>query len=88
MGGFGNGPAIPAETEDTASAARNARYGWRLFIVYFAIYAAFVGLNAFAPQTMAVNIAGIHLAVWYGLALIIIAMVLAMVYVWLCRRPA
>ncbi|MBI1348587.1 DUF485 domain-containing protein [bacterium] len=88
MGGFGHGPAVPAEAEDMVLAARNARYGRWLFLLYFVIYAGFVGLNAFAPQTMAINIAGIHLAVWYGLALIVTAMVLAMIYVWLCRRPS
>lgn len=86
MAGFGHGPAAPAETEDPAISRRNARNGLWLFALYFALYAGFVGLNAFRPSTMTAEFSGINLAVWYGLGLIIAAFVLAMVYMGLCRR--
>jgi uncharacterized membrane protein (DUF485 family) len=85
MGGFDHKPAEP-KPEDNRAAARNARYGIVLFVFYLALYTAFVLLNAFRPQVMDVTpLAGINLAVLYGLALIVTAFVLALVYAWLCR---
>lgn len=84
MAGFGH-EAAAAEVVDPAIAARNARYGLILFVLYFAFYAAFVGLNAFAPAAMEVNIGGVNLAVVYGFGLIVAALVLALIYCWLCR---
>jgi uncharacterized membrane protein (DUF485 family) len=67
--------------------ARNARYGLALFALYLALYAGFVALNAFHPETMdLVPWLGVNLAVWYGLGLIGAALVLAVVYAWLCRH--
>lgn len=86
MAGFGHGAEQPKEVEDPLVAARNARYGMVLFLVYLAIYAGFVGLNAIRPDMMELTPAfGMNLAILYGLALIVIAMILALVYCWLCR---
>ena len=86
MAGFDHGTTQSKEVEDPVLAARNARYGMVLFLIYFAIYSGFVGLNAFRPDIMDSTPAwGLNLAVLYGLALIVIAMVLALVYCWLCR---
>ena len=79
----------PVDAVPAAETARNARYGLGLFAVYAALYATFVLLTAFAPQTMGTVIGfGINLAVYYGLALIAAAFLLALVYAWLCRAPA
>ncbi len=88
MAGFDHGPAAPSEPDDPAVSARNARYGLVLFTVYFAFYAAFVALNAFWPDVMSLPVGGVNLAVSYGLGLIVAAIVLALVYSWLCRSPA
>ncbi|MEZ6060945.1 MAG: DUF485 domain-containing protein [Planctomycetaceae bacterium] len=67
----------------------NARTGLILFGVYLLLYGGFVLLNAFSPQTMeATPFAGINLAIWYGFGLIIAALVLALVYGFLCRKSA
>ncbi len=87
MAGFDH-VAAEAEAADPATAARNARYGLILFTLYFAFYAVFVGLNAFAPDAMSVNVGGINLAVVYGMGLIGAALVLALIYCWLCHAPA
>jgi uncharacterized membrane protein (DUF485 family) len=74
--------------DDPATAARNARLGLWLFVLYLLLYSGFVGLNAFAPQWMETTpVAGINLAILYGMGLIIAALVLALVYGWLCRLP-
>lgn len=61
--------------------SRNSRLGLSLFAVYFALYAGFVLLNTFAPNTMeATPWAGINVAIWYGFGLILAAIVLALIY--------
>ena len=64
----------------------NARLGLYLFAVYLLLYGGFVFLNAFAPQTMeATPVAGVNLAVLYGFALILAALLLALLYGWWCK---
>jgi uncharacterized membrane protein (DUF485 family) len=66
---------------------RNSRIGLALFVVYSLFYGGFVLLAVFAPQTLeATPLGGVNLAVWYGFALILSAMVLALVYGWACRK--
>jgi uncharacterized membrane protein (DUF485 family) len=86
MAGLDHGPVHAKEIEDPKIAARNARYGMVLFLIYLAIYGGFVGLNAFFPSRMEATPAlGLNLAILYGFSLIIAAMLLSLVYSWLCR---
>lgn len=81
----------PAEQEpvNEQAAARRARLGLVLFAIYSALYCGFLLLNVFAPQFMEKTpFAGVSLAVLYGFTLIIAALVLALVYAWLCRESA
>ena len=65
---------------------RNSRIGLLLFFIYLAFYAGFVILAAFSPETMErTPWAGVNLAIWYGFALIAAALLLALVYGYLCR---
>jgi uncharacterized membrane protein (DUF485 family) len=65
---------------------RNSRIGIVLFFIYLAIYAGFVLLAAFSPATMRrTPLAGVNVAIWYGFGLIAGALVLALLYGWLCR---
>jgi uncharacterized membrane protein (DUF485 family) len=49
-----------------------------LFLFYFALYAIFMGLTAFAPETLAIRVVGgVNLAVAYGMGLILAAALLA-----------
>lgn len=88
MAGLDHGPASPSEPDDPAVSARNARYGLVLFVIYFTFYAAFVAINAFWPDVMSITVGGVNLAVSYGLGLIVAAIVLALLYSWLCRGAA
>lgn len=66
--------------------ARNTRWGLTLFAVYLAFYSGFVLLAAFSPETLALlPLAGVNLAIWYGFALIVVAVLLALIYGWACR---
>lgn len=88
MGGFDHGPSAAPEPECPRTSARNARVGMALFVVYLALYGGFVLLNAFRPQTMETPApAGVNLAVAYGFGLIGAALLLSLVYAWICRFP-
>lgn len=68
---------------------RNARVGLLLFGVYLLLYGGFVLLNAFSPTTMeATPIAGVNLAILFGFGLIVAAILLALLYGFLCRTEA
>lgn len=74
------------DQDSPVEAARRARYGLWLFGLYLLLYAGFMGLTAFAPQFIAQTpFAGVNVAVLYGLVLIGMALLLALVYAWLCR---
>lgn len=88
MPGFDIGPTAPPEPHDTATASRNARYGFVLFTVYLVIYGGFVIACAFWPALMErVPVAGLNVATLYGFGLIVVALLLAALYGWLCRAP-
>jgi len=86
MGGWDHGPSSSTDEQSAETSARNARFGLWLFALYCSAYAAFVLLNAFLPDSMTWRpIVGLSLSVLYGLALIALAFILALVYGWLCR---
>src|SRR5438552_886545 len=67
-------------------AARNARVGLILFFLYLFFYAGFIGITTFSFATMKKPVfAGMNLAVVYGFGLILGAIVLAILYMFLCR---
>lgn len=89
MAGLDHGATHPKEQEDMVLVARNARYGMALFLTYLLIYGGFVYLSAFRPEVMAREaMLGVNIAIFYGFSLIVIAMILALVYCWLCRGQA
>ena len=69
----------------TAGETRNARAGLVLFVIYVFFYAAFVALSAFAPKVMTSEVGGVSVAVVYGFGLILLAFVLALVYMLMTR---
>ena len=80
------------KTNDSVSPERqfNTRLGLILFAVYLVLYLCFVLINAFAAGVMdTIVLAGLNLAIVYGFALIVIALVLALIYGVMCRsEPA
>jgi uncharacterized membrane protein (DUF485 family) len=70
--------------------AKNARLGLVLFFFYLLFYGTFVYLSAFNGDFMARQVfAGVNVAIVYGFALIIVAIVLALIYLQSCHpeRP-
>jgi len=67
------------------SSSYKARVGIWMFLVYAVIYAGFVAVNVVSPLAMERKVlAGLNLATVYGMSLIVVALVLALVYDRLC----
>lgn len=65
---------------------RNLKIGLTLFAVYLVLYGSFVFLNAFAPEMMeTLPWAGVNLAILYGFGLIVAALVLSLIYGFMCQ---
>jgi uncharacterized membrane protein (DUF485 family) len=74
---------------DEAFERRKSIIGIRMTILYSLVYGGFVALSVFRPSWMGARaILGLNLAVAYGLGLILIAIVFALVYNHLCRVPS
>jgi uncharacterized membrane protein (DUF485 family) len=66
-------------------ASGSSRYGLILFTVYLLFYGGFVVINAFAPESMEKTLlSGLNVAIVYGFALIVGAVVLSAIYGVLC----
>jgi uncharacterized membrane protein (DUF485 family) len=89
MAGLDFKAPVTKEQEDEAVIAHNTRMGVILFIVYVLFYGGFMALSAFAPDAMSKPfLAGVNLAVVYGFSLIVAALVLALIYMKVCRKTA
>jgi uncharacterized membrane protein (DUF485 family) len=74
------------ETESQATIAKNARNALYLFFVYVAFYATYMLINALDPEMMAARpFGGLNLALISGMFLIVLALLLALVYMWQCK---
>ncbi len=91
----GDGHVPHSRSESNRSNAReslldsevfNQRIGLRLFALYSVFYGGFVFVNAFAADWSDWEpIEGLNLAVLWGFALILLALLLAMIYGAVCR---
>jgi uncharacterized membrane protein (DUF485 family) len=69
-----------------AHVSPNARLGLVLFVIYLALYLGFMGIAAFKYELFAsAPFGGVNLAILYGMALIVAALVLALIYMMLCK---
>jgi len=75
------------QSGDDLASSYKSRLGVRMFLVYAVSYAGFVLINVLWPKTMGtIIIAGLNLAVVYGFGLIVFAIILALIYNWMCSR--
>ena len=87
MAGIDFKTPVAREQEDASVVAYNTRIGVVLFFVYVTFYGGFMALSAFRPELMSKPfVGGANLAVVYGFALIVAALVLALLYMCLCRK--
>jgi len=82
---MGHGPAANWG-KDNASAYKT-KTGIQLFIAYCMIYSGFVIINTTEPGLMGVKVfAGLNLASVYGFGLIILAIVMGLMYNYVCSK--
>src|SRR4051794_9785782 len=80
---------LPMDSDHPVLASRNARSGLMLFAVYVLLYGGFIFLAVFRPDVMASPaVAGVNVAIVYGMVLIGAALMLALIYMVLCRGSA
>ena len=72
--------------EKDNAASVKAKIGLWMFLIYTIVYAGFILIAALVPDVMGTNIGKINLAVFYGLGLIVFAVILAFIYNFLCAR--
>ena len=77
-----HGPAT--EWKEDGSSAYKTRLGVIMFLVYAAVYAAFILIGVFEPAWMRADVGSLNVAIVYGFGLIALAIVLAFVYNHLC----
>ncbi len=78
-------PAI--ELGKDHSVQKKSRLGGILFLVYLAIYSGFVLLGTIWPGILGAEIiGGQNIAIIYGMALIILAAVMGLIYNYFCTR--
>jgi len=79
-----NQPAKPAV--DKAS-GKKARLGIWFFFIYFFLYAGFVAIGVLNYELLGQNVlGGINLAIFYGMGLIVFAILLGILYNHFCSR--
>lgn len=89
MAGLDFKAPVDREREADAVVAYNTRMGVGLFLIYLLFYGGFMALSAFRPHIMSTPfLGGVNVSVLYGFALIVLALVLALVYLRACRKTA
>ncbi len=80
-------PAPNTPVIDDPVTRYNARLGVIMFLFYFTLYAGFILITTFKYEWMATPVVGgLNLAIVYGTGLIVVAIVMAGKYVFLCKR--
>jgi len=79
-----HGPA--AEWKKENSEGFKSRLGIIMFAAFTPIYLAFILITVINPRLMAINVGSLNLAIVYGFAIIIIAIILALIYNRICSK--
>lgn len=80
-----HGPAVELG-EDRAS-KKKSKLGIILFLFYASLYVIFIAIGLFKTDLMGVKVIfGLNLAVSYGIGLILLAIVMGMVYSFVCTK--
>ncbi|MFC2056148.1 DUF485 domain-containing protein [Chloroflexota bacterium] len=75
-------PATKLQTDKTESF--KTKFGLVMVIFYTVVYFAFIVLCVTNPQLMAKDVGSLNLAITYGFGLIIIAIIQALIYNYVC----
>lgn len=76
----------PVRAAHDAHVSPNAGLGMGMFLIYLLLYLGFMGIAAFDYTLFGmVPFGGVNVAVMYGLGLIAAALILAVIYMLLCK---
>jgi uncharacterized membrane protein (DUF485 family) len=80
-------PAAPAvRAAHDAHVSPNAGLGMGMFLLYLLLYLGFMGIAMFNYELFGiVSFGGVNVAILYGLGLIVAALILALIYMLLCK---
>lgn len=77
----------PTPVEEDHAVPYKTKLGVWMFLIYALVYAGFVIINITNPVLMEKPVLfGLNLAVVYGFGLIVLSLVMALIYNWLCMR--
>lgn len=77
----------PPQQESDLAIKRKTRLGIYFFFLYFLFYAGFVAIGVLNYELLEYEvIGGVNLAIFYGIGLILFAVILGIVYNFLCSR--
>ncbi len=79
-----HGPAT--EWQEDASQDYKTKLGLIMCAVFVVVYLAFILTAVISPRTMAVDVGKLNLAIVFGFGIIVLAIVEALVYNYLCSR--
>jgi uncharacterized membrane protein (DUF485 family) len=79
-----HGPAT--EWKKEKSEDFKTKLGLIMFAIYVPLYLIFVFICVLSPKSMAINIGSLNLAIVFGFALIIVAIVQALIYNYICSK--
>ncbi len=78
---------LPPEPETDFASEKKAKLGIKFFFLYLFFYAGFVAIGVLNYELLAYEvIGGINLAIFYGIGLILFAVLLGILYNFLCSR--
>lgn len=78
-------PAVQVEKDNAAE--WKAKLGIKLFWLYCVVYMSFVALAVFATEKLKIPVlSGVNLAIIYGMALIVFAIILGLIYNHACTK--
>lgn len=81
---MGHGPS--SEWGEDKASSYKTRIGLRMFLAYCIVYAGFVIISAVRPKLMEEPVGSLNWAIAYGFGLIGLALVMAVIYNYLCGR--
>lgn len=78
---------VSSEPEIDLASEKKAKLGIKFFFIYLFFYAGFVAIGVLNYELLAIEVVwGINLAIFYGIGLIVFAVLLGILYNFLCSR--
>ena len=81
----GHGPSADWGADNASD--YKAKLGVYMFLVYVIVYAGFIVINVASPKSMSLILfSGLNIAVVFGFGLIVLAIIMGLIYNYLCTK--